>query len=60
VCRVHRFRYGFASKKARGLYSRLRVYTHWIEASLYWEYTETWGRPPALHYKKGTYGHEEG
>ena len=58
VCRVQRFRNGFNSKKARALYARLRVYTQWVEASLYWNYTRTWGRPPALHYKKGTYGHE--
>jgi hypothetical protein len=60
VCCVHRFGSGFASKKARTLYSRLRVYTQWVEASLYWEHTRIWGRPPALHYKKGTYGHEQG
>ena len=58
LCRVYRFAAGFGSKKARGLYSRLRVYTQWIETSLYWEYTKMYGRPPALHYKKGTYGHE--
>jgi hypothetical protein len=57
VCRVRRFADGFDSKKARGMYARLRIYTEWIEASLYWEYTKVWNRPPALHYKKGTYGH---
>jgi len=58
ICRVHRFAAGFDSKKARGLYSRLRVYTQWIEASLYWEYTKIYRRAPALLYKRGTYGHD--
>lgn len=58
VCRVQHFGHGFSSKKARSHYSRLRVYTQWVEASICWDYTKTWGRPPALHYKKGTYGHE--
>jgi len=52
---VQRFRRGYSSKKARSLYARLRVYTQWLEATLYWEYTKKWGRPPALHYKTGAY-----
>ena len=52
VCRIHPFRLGYHSKKAKALYSRLRVYTQYVEAMIYWEYTKTWGRPPALHYKK--------
>lgn len=52
VCRVHRFRNGYATEAARTLYPRLRVYTQYIEARLYWDYTRRWGRPPALHYKK--------
>ncbi len=52
VCHVHPFRRGYHSKKANGLYSRLRVYTRYAEAMIYWEYTKKWGRPPALHYKK--------
>jgi hypothetical protein len=55
VCFVQHFRRGYSSKKARSLYTRLRVYTQWREATLYWEYTKKWGRPPALHYKKGAY-----
>jgi hypothetical protein len=52
VCRVHPFSRGYHSKKANGLYSRLRVYTQYVEARIYWEYTKKWRRPPALHYKK--------
>lgn len=58
VYRVHPFRRGYDSKKARGLYARLRVFTQYIEGKIYWDYTKKWGRPPALHYKKGTYGHD--
>ena len=53
VFRVQQFRAGYESKKARALYARLRVYTQYVEARLYWEYTQRWGCPPALHYKKG-------
>lgn len=55
VCLVQRFRNGYSSKMARTLYARLRVYTQWLEATLSWEYTKKWGRPPALHYKKSAY-----
>jgi hypothetical protein len=52
VCRVHRFQNGYERDDARVLYARLRVYTQYIEARLYWFYTKRWGHPPALHYKK--------
>ena len=52
VYRVRPFPLGYDSKKAKALYSRLRVYTQYVETMIYWEYTKTWGRPPALHYKK--------
>ena len=55
VCHVYPFRRGYGSKQAWSLYSRLRVYTQYVEARIYWNYTKNWGRPPALHYKKGAY-----
>lgn len=52
VCRLYRFSGGYATDEALKLYPSLRVYTQFLEAQLYWDYTKRWGRPPALHYKK--------
>jgi hypothetical protein len=52
VGRVQSFPRGYVSKKDRGLYTRLRVYTQYVESKIYWEYTKKCRRPPALHYKK--------
>jgi len=53
VCHLYHFKDGYKTAAASALYANLRVYTQHIEAQLYWEYTRRWGRPPALHYKKG-------
>ena len=34
-----------------------RVYTQFLEAQISWEYVLRYGRPVALYYKKGKYGH---
>ena len=47
VCRVCDFPEGYGPD-----YARLRVFTQYVEAKTYWDYTVRWGRPPALHYKK--------
>ena len=52
ICRVHSFPGGYRLPDAKTLYDVLRVYTQFIEAKIYWEYTQRWGHPPALHYKK--------
>lgn len=52
VGRVERFPDGYGGDEARAKYRSLRVYTQYIEAKIYWEYTKRWNRPPALHYKK--------
>jgi len=52
VCRVHSFPSGYRLPDAKVLYDALRVYTQYIEAKIYWEYTHRWMHPPALHYKK--------
>jgi hypothetical protein len=52
VGRVERFPDGYEGAEARSTYRRLRVFTQYIEAKIYWEYTKQWNCPPALHYKK--------
>lgn len=52
VCRVKKFEGGYHTPAAIEVYPTLRVYTQYVEAKLYWEYTQRWCRPPALHYKK--------
>lgn len=54
ICRLQQFQGGYAADAAKTLYPRLRVYTQYVEAKLYWEYTQHWGHLPALHYKKGS------
>jgi hypothetical protein len=52
ISRVERFPDGYDTTEAKAHYGRLRVFTQFIEARLYWEYTKRWHSPPALHYKK--------
>jgi hypothetical protein len=49
---VNRFPGGYGGDEAKAEYRRLRVYTQYVEAKIYWEYTKHWNCPPALHYKK--------
>jgi hypothetical protein len=53
IYRIHHFKGGYQTQEAQALYPRLRVYTQYLEARLYWEYTERWQQVPKLHYKKG-------
>lgn len=52
VWRVERFPKSHSGGVASERYRYLRVYTQFIEAQLYWQYTQQHGRPPKLHYKK--------
>ena len=52
VGRLEQFPKGYAGIEARAKYRKLRTYTQYLEAKIYWEYTKRWNSPPALHYKK--------
>jgi hypothetical protein len=52
LCRIRSFPDGYRSPHAVSIYDALRVYTQYVEAQIYWEYTQRWGHPPALHYKR--------
>lgn len=52
LCRVRGFPDGYRLPSAKTLYDILRVYTQYVEAKIYWEYTQRWEHPPALHYKR--------
>lgn len=54
LCRIQQFPGGYAAEPARLRYPQLRIYTQYLEAKLYWEYTQRWDHAPALHYKKGS------
>jgi hypothetical protein len=56
VGRLERFPEGYAGVEARAKYRKLRTYTQYLEAKIYWEYAKRWGAPPALHYKKDRKG----
>ncbi len=45
VGRVERFPDGYEGAEARSTYRRLRVFTQYIEAKIYWEYTKQWNCP---------------
>ncbi|MGH7795649.1 MAG: hypothetical protein ACREQ2_12260, partial [Candidatus Binatia bacterium] len=47
VCRVCCFPGGFNEENAKKQYAILRVYTQYVEAKIYWEYTQRWEHPPA-------------
>jgi hypothetical protein len=52
VCRLEHFPNGYDDDKVSARYRNMRVFTQYVEAKIYWEYTKKWGRPPMLHYKK--------
>lgn len=52
ICRVRSFPGGYNSPDVKPLYDRWRVYTQFMEAKIYWNYTQRWRHPPALRFKR--------
>lgn len=50
IARVRAFPGGYEAANTAD-YQCVRVFTRYLEARIYWEYTKKWGYPPALHYK---------
>lgn len=51
VARVHAFQGGYGRSKASDD-RRLRVFTQYVGARIYWAYTKKWQQLPELHYKR--------
>ena len=52
ICRVRSFSSGYDLPDVKVLYDRWRVYTQFMEAKIYWDYTQRWKHPPALRFKR--------